>query len=256
MAERNASRVFETAIARKLDADGVLATPIHAYEALRRYPRRIDVAQWWWFNPFGFTFCGLRIWDSDDLRHRMIGVVQWHPKFPDDIVYAAGAREQLMDPSALARAASGMFRRHARSSPAAILPSLPTGIDFRSANAMLPLLATRVREQILAVAAHQERRALLATCAFMEAAHGDPYQRCSMEMLGAERASLPRLRELASDEDAFRRLEAEIGRIEVICGASSAAGDGLPTEDEVLRWWTLVTDAAHLDAERSLISGS
>lgn len=256
MTSKKPSSVFETAIARKRDANGVLATPIHALEALWHHPRRVELAQWWWFNPFGFTFCGLRMWDSEDGQHRLIGVAQWHPQMPDLVVYAAGSREHLMDPSVIADVANGVFACHGRAGPAPILPTLPTGIDLRGTNAYFPFLAMRLRERMLELAAREDRRSLLTTSAFLEATRGDPYQRCSMDFLGADRAAIPKLRELAVDDSAANALQQEVERIVSLCGedASSPSGDA-STEDEVRRWWELVTHPEHLESERSIILG-
>ncbi len=255
MSHHKASRVFATAMDRKEDAGFVLPTPIHALDALGSHPRSTDLVQWWWFNPIGFTFCALRLWDSDDGQHRLLGVAQWHPQTPDLVVYAAGLREQLMDPGALASAADGIFARYGRSARDAIMPTLPTGIDFRSANMTLPLLALRLRNRIEALAALEERRSLLSTCALLAASIGNPYQRCSMELLGADRSALAKLRELANDEDAADQLARDIEQIEAEC-ATAVGGGGAPTEEDISQWWGLVTDHEHLDSERSLILDS
>ena len=95
----------------------------------------------------------------------------------------------------------------------------------------MPTLVPVLEDKFLAAARNQTRSTVLRACRFMESYPNDPFERTKHEVLDAMGES--------SSGDAAR-------------GAESG-GDGPPTDDDLQRWWGLVTDAQHVEIERELV---
>jgi hypothetical protein len=115
----------------KADDLGVLAKPLEAFSVLHDFERYFDIAQWWWFNPFGSTMCGLRLFDAVELDTRLVTVAQFHERSREITVYAAGQRAKLVDLHALAPVIERVFSRYGYAHSPKFLPHPPTGIDLR-----------------------------------------------------------------------------------------------------------------------------
>ena len=209
----------------------MLAKPLEAFSVLHDFERYFDIAQWWWFNPFGSTMCGLRLFDAVELDTRLVTVAQFHERSREITVYAAGQRAKLADLRALARVIDCVFSRYGYAHSPRFLPHLPTGIDLRRPSQVFPMLMPFVRDGFFTAARGQTRETVLRACRFMESYPNDPFERTKHEVLEAMGES--------PSGDAVRD--------------AGSGGDGPPIDDDLQRWWSLVTDAQHVEIERELV---
>ena len=56
------------------------ARSLGAFSVLHYFDRFFDIAQSWWFKPFGSTMCGLRLFDAVELDTRLVTVAQFHER--------------------------------------------------------------------------------------------------------------------------------------------------------------------------------
>ena len=228
---RNPAQVFESAMDAQVDDLGVLAKPLEAFSALHDFEDIFDIVQWWWFNPLGSTMCALRLFDFMPTKTRLVTVAQYHERSREITVYAAGQRAKLVDVRMLAPVIDRIFSHYGYAHSPKFLPHLPTGIDMRHPSQCLPTLIPLLRDGFLAAARNQSRETVLRTCRFMESYPNDPYERTKHEVLDAVGES--------PSGDAARD--------------AGSGGDGPPTDDDLQRWWSLVTDAQHVEIERELV---
>jgi hypothetical protein len=225
------AHVFEAAAEANADDLGVLTRPLEAFSVLHDFEDIFDIVQWWWFNPLGSTMCALRLFDFMPLKSRLVTVAQYHERSREITVYAAGPRAKLVDLRTLAPVIERVFSRYGYAHLPKFLPHLPTGIDLRQLARSMPMLVPVLEDGFLAAARNQTRSTVLRACRFMESYPNDPFERTKHEVLEAMGES--------PSGDAAR-------------GAESG-GDGPPTDDDLQRWWNLVTDAQHVEIERELV---
>jgi hypothetical protein len=87
-----------------------------------------------------------------------------------------------------------------------------------------------LEDGFLAAARGQTRETVLRACRFMESYPNDPFERTKHEVLEA-------MGEAPSGD---------------VARGAEPGGDGPPTDDDLQRWWGLVTDAQHVEMEREL----
>jgi hypothetical protein len=145
-----------------------------------------------------------------------------HPSAPGD---------GIADLHALAQVIDRVFSRYGYAHSPKFLPHLPTGIDLRRPSQVFPMLMPFVRDGFFTAARGQTRETVLRACRFMESYPNDPFERTKHEVLEAMGES--------PSGDASRD--------------AGSGGDGPPTDDDLQRWWSLVTDAQHVEIERELV---
>jgi hypothetical protein len=246
--------IFAQACAQECDDDFVLGEPLPALEQLGRLEHVGDLAQWWWFNPSGHTMCGLRVWDSPATNQRLLGVAQWHHLAPSVVIYAAGSLAELSLSEALARTVSGVFEQHACDGDHPILPTLPSGVDLRQVESLIPVVWSALRTAFCNAAGTQSERCIRTTTYAMLAKPVDPRGRANLETKIGMLDAAEDLRKLAHLSGSTSRVDAFLDSLDELRKAREQwSTDTRASRDDVAQWWQLVTAQDHLNAERALI---
>ena len=230
VAMSGADDLFSDAMSASRDEFGVLDVPIEAFDELQDWDQIADIVQWWWFNPLGCTMCTLRVWDSEDGSVRLVGTAQFHPRNRQIIVFAAAPRRQAVELGFLCGLVGRVFENYAWHADLAILPTLPTGVDVRRTALHFPRMLSVIESSFFSAARHQSLSTVLETCQSMENHPLDPYERTKHEVL-------------AAIDGAARGKRTK----------PDPANSGPPTNEDLRRWWKLVTDSEHVELERSLV---
>jgi hypothetical protein len=128
----------------------VLARPFEAFSIPHDFEDIFDIVQWWWFNPFGSTMCGLRLFDAVELDTKLVPAAQYHGRSCEITVYAAGPRAKLVDLRTLALVIERVFSRYGYAHSPKFLPHLPTGVVLRRAAQVFLTLMPVLRDGFLA----------------------------------------------------------------------------------------------------------
>jgi len=187
-------------------------------------PKFVPLGLWTYFNPFGPTIAALVAADvpgTDDwlLIHRVI-----HPFQPASWIRGWFPTEVAEDLQRLIEPLGQLFASNGFSEPP-MFGTLPTNVVL--VGQIIPPLA--IRELFWHAALAAETRRLDRTCDLLERFKGDPMSRVQVEI-----------------DDVAARIEAD---------AAEQTGESPLTREQFDRWWSLVTDPAHIASEVGALRG-
>jgi hypothetical protein len=199
-------------------AESGLCQRLDDCSALELAPVVQELLCWVYFNPMGPTHVTLSLFAVPDSRDWLLGVLVEHPFSPSRSVYAVASNDEVRADAAF-RLSGALFDE--RGEDDSLLGSMPSHIYLPSGSPW----SLDDAKQLFWLAVQRTGEDLVRAANSMQEHWLDPWERTQQEFQRA-------MREVALD-----------ARPERSQTQTSAA--------EFERWWTLVTDPAHVSAEQS-----
>jgi len=233
--------LFDALASRPRDSDGVLDEPVGALEALKGRRNFVPMAAWCWFNPYGPTMCLCNSWGSPDGRFRAIGIFQLHHFDTRLVLYAVDDPAKVKDTDELARTIERLFERYGRTGEHVIFPTLPTAVDLRVGRMLLPRLSPVFDRVFRRVALDAPASDVRNSCEWMQRFPADPHGRTHHQELAV----------LADSFEDLQRIKPGLQRSDLPEPGfrPMAPSDEKATPADFERWWSMVTESTHVQAE-------